>query len=141
MVTQHTQVLELGTKVLDGGAFLLSPGMITKTQVILGQKESGKTYCAGVLEEEMAENSLPFVVIDAMGAHIGIKEKYPVVIFGGSWADVPISPDLGRQGAGWTVTMNALIWIKLRPYKPEKEDVEAVFDQVVAKLATDALPQ
>lgn len=55
MVTQHTQVLELGTKVIDGGAFLLSPGMITKTQVILGQKESGLTYFAGVLEEELAE--------------------------------------------------------------------------------------
>ena len=40
MVNQTTQILEFGTKVLDGGAFLLSSGMITKTQVILGQKES-----------------------------------------------------------------------------------------------------
>lgn len=106
MVNQHTQVLELGTKVLDGGAFLLSPGMITKTQVILGQKESGKTYCAGVFEEEMAENRLPFIVIDAMGAHIGIKEKYAVVIFGGMRADVPISHDLGREVANAIVNEN-----------------------------------
>ncbi len=106
MVNQTTQVLELGTKVKDGTAFLLSPGMITKTQVILGQKESGKTYCAGVFEEEMAENRLPFIVIDAMGAHIGIKEKYPVVIFGGMRADVPISYDLGREVANAIVNEN-----------------------------------
>ena len=106
MVNQATQVLELGTKVIDGVAFLLSPSMITKTQVILGQKESGKTYCAGVFEEEMAENRLPFIVIDAMGAHIGIKEKYPVVIFGGMRADVPISHDLGREVANAIVNEN-----------------------------------
>lgn len=106
MVDTKTQVLELGTKVIDGTAFQLSPGMITKTQVILGQKESGKTYCAGVFEEEMAENRLPFIVIDAMGAHIGIKEKYPVVIFGGMRADVPISHDLGREVANAIVNEN-----------------------------------
>ena len=135
MVNQHTQVLELGTKVLDGGAFLLSPGMITKTQVILGQKESGKTYCAGVLEEEMAENRLPFVVIDAMGAHIGIKEKYPVVIFGGSWADVPISPDLGRQVANAVIHENvsAVLDVSQMNKSQQRRFVADVCDELYAK--------
>ena len=128
-----TKLLELGTS--DDGAFKLSQTMITKTQVILGQKESGKTYFAGVLEEELAENSLPFIVIDAMGAHIGIKEKYPVVIFGGSWADVPISPDLGRQVANAVIQENvsAVLDVSQMNKSQQRRFVADVCDELYAK--------
>ena len=115
------KVMELGTQLSDARAFRLNPNMITKTQAILGQKESGKTYCAGVLEEEMAEHGLPFVVIDAMGAHIGIKEKYPVVIFGGTWADVPISADLGRQVANAIVEENVSAVLDVSPMNKSEQ--------------------
>lgn len=133
-MSQTTQVLELGTRLLDDKPFTLSPSMITKTQAILGQKESGKTYCAGVFEEEMAENRLPFIVIDAMGAHIGIKEKYPVVIFGGQRADVPISHDLGREVARAVVDENvsAVLDVSQMNKSQQRRFVADVCDELYA---------
>lgn len=86
----------IGTR-RDGRPFALPQRQVTGTVAMLGVKESGKTWSAGVFEEEMAEHGVPFVVLDPMGAHIGIKQKYEVIIFGGRMQDVPLSPDLGRE--------------------------------------------
>jgi DNA helicase HerA-like ATPase len=50
----------------------------TSVIAVLGKRGSGKTYFAGVIEEELAENGIPFVVLDPMQAHYTIREKYRV---------------------------------------------------------------
>jgi len=55
----------------------------TSVIAVLGKRGSGKTYFAGVLEEELAENGIPFIVLDPMQAHYTIREKYRVLILGG----------------------------------------------------------
>ena len=88
--------LAIGT-TLDGGPFTLPAAILTHTVAILAKKGAGKTYLAGVLEEEFAKNGLPFVVLDPVGVHYGIrsnrdgrKSAYGVVVFGGRHADIPI---------------------------------------------------
>jgi hypothetical protein len=79
--------------------FRLPLDAVTQTFAALAKKGAGKTYLAGVMEEELAKHRIPFVVIDSMSAHYGIKERYPVVVFGGPSGDVPISPDIGAERA------------------------------------------
>jgi uncharacterized protein len=76
---------------------------VTKTIITVGKKEGGKTYFEGVLEEELSKQNLPFTVIDPVGAHWGIKEKYPIVVFGGPQADVPLDSTIGADVAEITV--------------------------------------
>ena len=89
MTAQVLQELDLGSIAIPGK-------FITKCCSILAKRGSGKTYLAGVLEEELAKAEYPFVVIDPMGAHWGIRELYPVVIFGGPHADIEIDPGMGE---------------------------------------------
>ncbi|HEX4920195.1 MAG TPA: hypothetical protein VFV92_05585, partial [Candidatus Bathyarchaeia archaeon] len=77
---------------------------VTSTLVVVGKKESGKSYFMGVVEEEFAKQQTPFTVIDPVGAHWGIKTKYPVVVFGGPHADTPIDSTIGAEVADITVS-------------------------------------
>jgi len=61
--------------------------LATSVIAVMGKRGSGKTYFAGVLEEELAEKCIPFIVLDPMRAHYTIREKYNVLIAGG--ADTP----------------------------------------------------
>jgi hypothetical protein len=85
MTVQELQEINLGNISIPGK-------FLTKCCSILAKRGSGKTYLAGVLEEELAKAEYPFVVIDPMGAHWGIREVYPVVIFGGPHGDIEIEP-------------------------------------------------
>lgn len=67
-----------------------------------GQRGTGKTYTAGVLVEDMLEAGLPIVVIDPTDVWWGLRSSadgkgdgYPVYVFGGPHADVPL-----EEGAG-----------------------------------------
>ena len=96
--------LAIGTR--DGKPFGLPLSLVTTSLAVLGMKGSGKTWTGGVIEEEMAAANVPFVVLDLMGVHFGIKEKYRVVVFGGDNADVPLSPDLGTELADTVIAEN-----------------------------------
>lgn len=76
---------------------------VTQTIVDVGKKGAGKSYLLGVLEEEFAKRQIPFTVIDPVGAHWGIKQKYKVIVFGGSQPDVPLDPAIGADVAEITV--------------------------------------
>lgn len=85
-----------------GAAFSLPDTIVTATMAILAKKGAGKTYAAGVIEEEFAKHRLPFVVLDPVGVHYGLRssadgkhEGYPVVVFGGPHADVPLHQKMG----------------------------------------------
>lgn len=82
----------------------LPEDVITHTMAILAKKGAGKTYVAGVVEEEFAKHHLPFIVLDPVGVHYGIRSTvdgkhespYPIVVFGGLHADIPLDEHMGE---------------------------------------------
>ncbi len=109
--------LHIGTHEIPGRHasldFYLPEDVLTHTIAILAKKGAGKTYAAGVIEEEFAEKHLPFVVLDPVGVHYGIRstangsrDAYPIVVFGGEHGDIPIERDMGRAVAEAVVDEN-----------------------------------
>lgn len=77
---------------------------ITQTFGILAKKGAGKSYTASVMAEEMLKNNRRIIAIDPTGAWWGLRSSatgksdgYPVVIFGGLHADIPLNPLRGRE--------------------------------------------
>lgn len=77
---------------------------ITQTFAILAKRGVGKTHTATVMAEEMLSVGQPIVVYDPTGAWWGLKSSkdgkkpgYPVVIFGGEHADVPLEESAGAM--------------------------------------------
>lgn len=89
-----------------GTDFDLSAEAFTKTIAIMAKKGAGKSYTAGVIEEEFAAGGLPFVVMDPVGVHWSIRAMadgspapWSVVVFGGEHADIEIERDSGAKVA------------------------------------------
>ena len=89
MTAQVLQELNIGSISIPGK-------YITKCCNILAKRGSGKTYLAGVIEEEILKAGYPLVIVDPMGAHWGIREGYKIIIFGGPHADIMIDPGDGE---------------------------------------------
>jgi DNA helicase HerA-like ATPase len=75
---------------------------VTETFAILGKRGVGKTTTARVLTEELLEVGLPVLILDPTGVWWGLRTSadgktagYPVVIFGGDHADVPLEETAG----------------------------------------------
>lgn len=93
----------------------------TEALAILAKRGAGKTYTAGVLEEELARRGFPFVVLDPVGVHWGLRSSvdgksespYPVVVAGGEHADVEISRDSGPALADAIVDQNLSVIVDL----------------------------
>jgi hypothetical protein len=99
MTTKNTSgfPLEIGTIYETGAPFKLPLDLTTQTIAILARKGKGKSYLASVIAEELLENGQIPVVIDPTGAWWGLKASadgkstgFPVVIFGGEHADLPL---------------------------------------------------
>ena len=90
-----------GLKIGDN--FSLPIELVTSTQAILARKRSGKSYCASVMAEELLSARQQVVVIDPTGAWYGLKSSadgqgagFPIVVFGGEHADVPLESSAGQ---------------------------------------------
>lgn len=75
----------------------------TETFCILAMRGKGKTHTASVMAEEFLKAGVPVVIYDPTGAWYGLKSSvdgrhkaYPVAIFGGDHADVPIEERAGE---------------------------------------------
>jgi hypothetical protein len=75
---------------------------VTQTFALLAKRGVGKTHTASVMAEEMLKLGQPIVVYDPTGAWWGLKSSrngkspgYPVVVFGGEHADVPLEEHAG----------------------------------------------
>lgn len=86
-----------GTIDLRLGHVELPISAVTETFAVLGKRGSGKTTTARVLTERLLDADLPVIVLDPTGVWWGLRstadgqsEGYPVVIFGGDHADVPL---------------------------------------------------
>lgn len=95
-------------------AFTLPLEFATRTIAIVGIRGAGKTNTAGVIVEELLDRNLPVVVIDPTDAWWGLRSEYPVFIFGGSHADVPLAETDGKVVAQFVVTENVPVILSLR---------------------------
>jgi hypothetical protein len=80
---------------------------------VLGKTGSGKSSVLRSLVEDLLRDSLPVCIIDPKGDWWGLKSSadgkkpgFPVIIFGGSHADVPINEHSGAQVGELVATGN-----------------------------------
>lgn len=64
---------------------------------IVGIKETGKTYTATWIAERMMDAGIPFIAFDPIGRWRFLKvagqgQGYPVVVAGGKYGDLPLTP-------------------------------------------------
>lgn len=76
---------------------------VTQTQAILAKRGVGKSYTASVEAEELLKAGQQVVVIDPTGAWFGLKSSadgksagFPIAVFGGEHADVPLEESAGE---------------------------------------------
>ncbi len=87
-----------------GDGLSLPIDFITQTQAILARKRVGKSYLAGVQAEELLRLRQQVLVIDYTGAWYGLRAGhdgkpeggYPIHVFGGDHADVPLEERAGE---------------------------------------------
>lgn len=90
-------------KVLNiASGFSIPLDAVTQTIAIMAVRGVGKTHTAVVLAEEMLKQGQPVCIYDPTGAWYGLKSSkdgkkpgFPVVIFGGEHADVPLEETAG----------------------------------------------
>jgi ParB/RepB/Spo0J family partition protein len=97
--------------------------VITMATAILGIRGSGKTNTAGVWAEELLKHGQQVVVIDPLNGWWGLKSSadgkrpgYPVVVFGGNHADVPLAGTEGKALADFVVERRVPCVFSLRQY-------------------------
>ena len=103
---------------LDLGSVQLPLSAATRTFAILAKRGAGKSYTAGVMEEEMAKHGIPFVTFDPIDVHWGLRLKayneapihesgFPIVVFGVlDNADIKLTDDMGEKIARAVVEKN-----------------------------------
>lgn len=76
---------------------------VTQTFALLARRGAGKTHTASVMAEEMLQAGFPIVWLDPLGVAWGLRTKYPIIIFGGKKADIPLEPTAGAVVADFLV--------------------------------------
>lgn len=84
-------------------SFSLPLEAVTQTFALLAKRGSGKSYTASVMAEEMLKARQQVVVLDPTGAWWGLQSSedgksagFPVVIFGGDHANLPLEENAGE---------------------------------------------
>ena len=116
-----TKLLNLGQAIAPTRAFTIPIDAVTRTFAILGIRGAGKSTTAKVMAEEFCEAGQPWIALDPVGIWWGIRamkngqpSKYPVVVFGGKHADIPISKEDGKKIAEALVHENICAVIDLK---------------------------
>ncbi|MDH5795717.1 MAG: DUF87 domain-containing protein, partial [Candidatus Bathyarchaeota archaeon] len=82
---------------LDRKILVLAQEIATKGQAILATRGAGKSYLAALQAEQLIEVGYPVLILDVVGEYWSLKAEYPVVVFGGTHADVPSDPHIGAE--------------------------------------------
>lgn len=98
----------------------LPVGLFNKRLALLAMQGAGKTYTAGVIEEEMLDylirqgnSNAKLIIFDPVGAHWGIREKFPIHIVGGKHGDIDIDTEAGHKFADLSNKYNLSILFDL----------------------------
>ena len=80
--------------------------LFNKRIALLAMQGAGKSYTAGVIEEEMLDylvekgnSNAKLIIMDPVGAHFGIREKFPIHIVGGEHGDIELDSEEGHRFA------------------------------------------
>ena len=86
--------LKIGEK--DGMDFDIdAEDLVTERTAIIGMSGSGKSHLVGVICEELAENGLPFIIVDPEGEYFSLKEKYEAIwVSNIKRADLPLRMEM-----------------------------------------------
>lgn len=76
--------------------FALPADAVTQTFAVLAKRGVGKSYTASVMAEEMLKAGQCVIALDPTGAWWGLRSDFPVIIFGGEHADVPLEESAGE---------------------------------------------
>jgi len=101
----------------EHGAIILPDDAVTQGFALLARRRSGKSNLAGVIEETFCERGDPWVVLDPVSAHWGIRYQddhgqpgkpsgYEVMIVGGKYGDVALDEKGGAALAQILVDTN-----------------------------------
>ena len=102
-------------KTLNLAPTLKAPvDLAAETTLVVGIRGSGKTNTAGVFAEELLSGGHPICVIDPTDAWWGLRSKWPVFIFGGSRADLPLQETDGKVIAEFLVAEQMPVIVSLR---------------------------
>lgn len=100
----------MNTKPMIAG---LPRAILAQHLAVLGKTGAGKSSVLRVLVEELLRESQPVCIIDPKGDWWGLKSSadgkkpgFPVIIFGGSHADIPITEHSGAQVGELVATGN-----------------------------------
>lgn len=92
---------------------IIPEGTLHQHQIVLGKTRSGKSSVMRGIVERLLDDSKPVCILDPKGDWWGLKSSadgrhagYPVVIFGGSHADVPLNAHAGAHVAELVATGN-----------------------------------
>ncbi len=98
---------------------------LSQHSIALGKTRSGKSSKVRVLVEWLLNQHKPVTIIDVKGDWWGLKSAadgrsagYPIVIFGGKHADVPLNARAGAAVAELTSTGNRPSLLDLRGWMP-----------------------
>ena len=115
----NTDSLDIGLN-RAGRAFELPRDAVVQTFAILAIRGAGKTVTATVMAEEMCRLHLPWIAFDPVGIWWGLRCNadgspggFPVVVFGGDHADLPLEKSAGRKVAEALTTENVFAVIDL----------------------------
>jgi hypothetical protein len=96
-------------------------GALSQHVIVLGKTRSGKSSVMRLLVEQLLDDGKPVCIIDPKGDWWGLKSSatgksagYPVIIFGGAHADVPLNPRAGAPIAELIATGNRPCIIDLK---------------------------
>lgn len=120
---------------------------VTSTQAIVAKKRVGKSYTAQVEAEELLAAKQQVVVLDPTDAWHGLRSSadglapgYPITIFGGRHADLPLEATAGAELAEAIVTdkFSAVLSLKLFT-KGERLRFAADFLETLYRKNRDAM--
>ena len=81
---------------------------------ILGIRGSGKSNTAGVIIEELLDQSYPMSIVDIEGEYFGLKEKYEVLVVGtGEGVDIEIDASCAGEIAQVSIEQNVPVVLDL----------------------------
>ena len=96
---------------------MLSLDALDDRIAIVGTAGSGKTYAAKGFVERLLDSGAQVAIVDLLGVWWGLRASadgsapgYPVIVFGGKHADVPITSDMG-VALGHIVAREALVCV------------------------------
>lgn len=120
---------------------------VTSTQVVIAQKGKGKSHLAQVQAEELLGALQQVVAIDPTGAWWGLRSSkdgksagYPIAVFGGEHADLPLEPTAGEVIADAIATEHFSAVIDLTLFrKNEALRFMAIFLETLYRKNREAL--